>query len=96
MNKYLKALGAHEDPARLWDSTPQDPFPNPHTDFDGFLAYCGESMAGLTTSLWLVTREMVERGMEIKPLAIHKPFLFSKLREREVHRSIRYNYRISA
>ena len=36
-------------------------------------------MADLTTSLWLVDREMVERRVDIKPLATHKPYLYSEL-----------------
>ena len=76
---YMELLHTHKDPAMLWVSTPEDQFPNPHSDLEGFLSYCGENMEHLTASLWLVTREMVEKGEEIKPLATHKPFLLSKL-----------------
>ena len=72
-----------EEPSRdlsnIWISTPEDQFPDPTLDPDGFMVYCGESLPRLTTYLWLVTREMVEKGEELKPIAKHEPFIFSKL-----------------
>ena len=67
----------HEDDIQI--STPDDQFPDPNLDADGFMIYCGESFPRLTTSLWLVTREMVEKGEELKPIAIHEPFISRKL-----------------
>lgn len=67
------------DPPDLWISTPDDQFPDPKLDVDSFMIYCGESFPRLTSYLWLVTREMIEKGEELKPLAIHEPFMFSKL-----------------
>ena len=77
--EYMKKLRSHEDPPYLWKSTPEDTFPDPRVDLEGFMAYCGKGIDQVTAALWLVTREMVEAGVEIKPLATHKPFLFSML-----------------
>ncbi len=62
----------------LWVSTPEDQFPDPSVDPDGFMVYCGESLPRLTAYLWLVTREMIEKREKLKPIAMHKPFI-SKL-----------------
>lgn len=78
-NNFMHRAMTNYDPHDLWISTPDDQFPDPKVDFDGFLTYCGESFPRLTTYLWIVTREMVEKGEELKPLAMHEPFLFSKL-----------------
>jgi hypothetical protein len=59
----------------LWVSTPEDQFPDPSLDPDGFMVYCGESHPRLTAYLWLVTREMIEKGEELKPIATHEPFI---------------------
>ena len=59
----------------LWVSTPEDQFPDPTLDPEGFMVYCGESFPRLTAYLWLVTREMVEKGEELKPIAVHEPFI---------------------
>ena len=67
------------DPQDLWISTPDDQFPDPKLDVDGFIRYCGDSYGRLTAYLWLVTREMIESGVEIKPIAMHEPYIFSKL-----------------
>ena len=63
----------------LLPATPDDQFPDPTLDPEGFMVYCGESFPRLTTYLWLITREMVEKGEELKPIAKHEPFIFSKL-----------------
>ena len=68
----------NHDPPDLWISTPDDQFPDPKLDVDGFMRYCGESYDRLMAYLWLVTREMIESGVEIKPIAMHEPFIFSK------------------
>ena len=65
-------------PTNLWISTPEDQFPDPRLDPEGFMVYCGESFPRLTAYLWLVTREMVEKGEELKPIAVHEPFVFGK------------------
>ena len=75
---YMHRAMTNRDPPGLWISTPQDQFPDPKYDLDGFLNYCGESFGRLTAYVWLVTREMIEGGTEIKPIAIHEPFLFSE------------------
>lgn len=74
---FMDRVMSNRDPPGLWESTPDDPFPDPEIDVDGFMVYCGESYGRLSAFLWLVTREMIERGVEIKPLAVHEPFLFS-------------------
>ena len=76
---FMSRAMSNHDPPDLWISTPDDQFPDPNLDAEGFMIYCGESFPRLTTSLWLVTREMVEKGEELKPIAIHEPFIFSKL-----------------
>ena len=63
------------DPSDLWVSTPEDQFPDPTLDPEGFMVYCGESFPRLTAYLWLVTREMIEKGEELKPIAVHEPFI---------------------
>ena len=75
---YMHRGLTNHDPAGLWISTPQDQFPDPNFDLDGFMKYCGASFSSLTTYVWLVTREMIEGGAVIKPIAIHEPFLFSE------------------
>ena len=69
------------DPPGLWDSTPTDRFPDPATELDAFLHYCNHSREHLTSFLYLVTREMAEKGEEgdLKPLITHDPFVYSKL-----------------
>ena len=69
------------DPPGLWDSTPTDRFPDPATELDAFLHYCNHSREHLTSFLYLVTREMAEKGEErdLKPLITHGPFVYSKL-----------------
>ena len=75
---FLSRAGSSLDPQGLWISTPEDQFPDPKFDLDGFMIYCGESFGRLTAYLWLVTREMIESGAEIQPIATHEPFFFSK------------------
>ena len=67
-----------QDPPELWTSTPEDPFPDPDTDAAGFLEYCGESVDRLTGYIWFVTKEMIERGVKLKPLAKHDPYILGK------------------
>ena len=75
---FMSQAMSNHDPPDLWVSTPDDQFPDPNVDVDGFMAYCGETFNRLTSYLWLVTREMVEKGEELKPIAVHEPFIFSK------------------
>ena len=64
----------HEDPPELWHSNgDDDDLPNPLT-LDAYLRYCGET----TISLYLVNREMVESGVELKPLAQYRPIIYCK------------------
>ena len=74
---FMKQMKMNHDPPNLWVSTPEDQFPDPKFDVDGFIVYCGETYGRLTAYLWLITREMIERGAEIQPIAVHEPFLFS-------------------
>ena len=67
-----------EEPNELWTSTSKDHFPDPVEDLDGFLRYCGHSLRGLSANLYLVDRAMVESGLEIKPIATERPFVFSE------------------
>ena len=76
---FMDRVMKNYDPPDLWISTPSDQFPDPKLDVDGFMRYCGESYNQLTAYLWLVTREMIESGVEIKPIAKHEPFIFSEL-----------------
>ena len=76
---FMSRAMSSRDPPDLWISTPDDQFPDPNLDAEGFMVYCGESFPRLTTYLWLVTREMVEKGEELKPIAIHEPFISRKL-----------------
>ena len=64
--------------ADIWLSTPEDPFPDPDTDVTSFVEYCGQSIDQLASYVWLFTKEMIERGEELKPLAKHEPFVSSK------------------
>ena len=75
---FMNRAMSNHDPPDLWISTPNDQFPDPKVDVEGFMVYCGESFHRLTAYLWLVTREMIEKGVELKPIAVHEPFLFSK------------------
>ena len=75
---FMSLAMSNPDPPDLWLSTPDDQFPDPKVDLDGFMVYCGESYPRLTSYLWLVTREMVEKGVELKPIAMHEPFFSSK------------------
>ena len=79
-----RAMSSH-DPPDLWLSTPDDQFPDPNLDLEGFMTYCGESFPRLTAYLWLVTREMVEKGEELKPIAMHEPFVHRRLVRRSMH-----------
>lgn len=65
------------DPPDLWVSTPDDPLPDIIT-LDSLLEYCGESRAGMTISLYMVTREMIESGLGVRPLATYEPHLYCK------------------
>ena len=65
------------DPPDLWVSTPDDPLPDPK-DLDAVMKYCGLSKSAFVTSLYMVTREMIESGMEILPLASYDPFVYGK------------------
>jgi len=65
--------------ADLWVSTPNDPFPDPDKDYAGFLDYCSEVNDVSTVSLYFLTRDMIESGLEIKPLVIEMPIVVSKL-----------------
>ena len=75
---YVNRAIKNRDPPDLRISTPDDQFPDPKLDVDGFMRYCGESYSRLTAYLWLVTREMIESGVEIKPIGMHEPFILSK------------------
>ena len=44
----------------------------------GFVEYCGHSLQEVSVHVYLVTREMVESGEELKPIAVELPFVFSK------------------
>ena len=66
------------DPAGLWVSTATDPFPDPTTDMDAFLRYCGYSREHLTALLYLVTREMLDGEETLRPLVTHDPFVYCK------------------
>ena len=60
------------DPPELWQSNgPGDKLPHPLTR-EALLGYCGE----VTGSLYLVNREMVESGMELKPVAHYTPHIY--------------------
>ena len=66
-----------EDPPDLWESTPDDPVPDP-SNLTAVLHYCGWGRSDYTASLYMVTREMMESGMDVTPLASYKPFLYSE------------------
>ena len=65
------------DPPDLWVSTPDDPVPDPK-DIDAVLKYCGMTKASRTATVYMVTREMIESGMDVVPLASYEPFVFCK------------------
>ena len=65
------------DPPDLWVSTDDDPVPDPR-DLDAFLKYCKHTRSELTTSVYMVTREMMESGMEVLPLASYEPYIARK------------------
>ena len=75
---FIKASLNVKDPPGLWVSTATDPFPDPTTDLDAFLRYCGYSREHLTGLLYLVTREMLDGTENIIPLATHDPFVYGK------------------
>ena len=43
------------------------------------LQYCGMTKSGFTASVYMVTREMIESGSKIVPLASYEPFVYGKL-----------------
>lgn len=65
------------DPPDLWVSTDDDPVPDPK-DLDAMLDYCGMTKSMFTASIYMVTREMIESGKEILPMASYEPFVYSK------------------
>ena len=65
------------EPDDLWSSTPEDQFPDPDDDLEGFLHYCNHTMEELSASVYLLTREMIEEG-EVKPMVMERPFVFSE------------------
>ena len=67
----------HTDPPDLWISTDDDPVPDPR-DLDAMLEYCDMNKSELTASVYMVTREMVESGMEVLPLASYEPYIARK------------------
>ena len=66
-----------DDPPDLWTPSPGDPAPDP-TNLTAVLEYCGWSKAFYTASLYMVTREMVDSGMDVTPLVSYEPFVLSK------------------
>ncbi len=70
----IKESLTHQDPPELWQRNGlNDPLPDPLTR-RAYLRYCGVT----TGSLYLVNREMAESGMEIKPMAVYRPFIYCK------------------
>ena len=56
----------------------KDRFPDPWTDTETFLEeYCGHFMDSVTTHLYFVTPQLIEKG-DIRPLYSFKPYVFSK------------------
>ena len=73
-DSFMNNAMAFRDPAHLWDGSD---YPDPQLDMAGFLSYCGESMEDYTASLYVLNRELVERG-KVVPLASHGPILYSR------------------
>ena len=67
-----------EDPPDLWVSIgDDDPVPDP-SDIDAVMEYCWMRKNNFIANLYMVTREMMESGMEARPLATYQPFLFGE------------------
>ena len=74
---FMVQAMAYRDPVGLWDGAGDD-FPDPHTNFSGFLSYCGSSEEALTASLYVLTRQQIATG-HTPPLASHKPLIYCEL-----------------
>ena len=66
------------DPLQLEGSMFNDTLPE-NLSLASLLSYCGKSSADLTVSLFMVTREMVESGMSVLPLASLEPYYCGEL-----------------
>ena len=76
-DNFMTQAMAYRDPVDLWDGAGDD-FPDPHTNFSGFLSYCGSSEEALTASLYVLTRQQIATG-HTPPLASHKPQIYCEL-----------------
>lgn len=77
-NVEMDRVLSNADYPELWKSTPDDPLPDTIT-LDTLLDYCGKSKAEMTISLYMLTREMIESGMQVLPLATYEPYLYCEL-----------------
>ena len=67
-----------EVPADLWESTPEEPFPDPWNETDAFIEdYCGYDVEALTTYLYFVTPKLALSGL-VRPIKTYRPFVYSK------------------
>ena len=71
---FITGSLAYRDPAGLWNGTGAE-FPDPHTNFSGFLSYCGWSEKELTASVYVLPHQQIATGFT-PPLISHGPTIY--------------------
>ncbi len=66
------------DPPETWDQSVEGPFPDPTSDLEAFLEYCGFHGDQLAFYLYILTRDVIEGDANAPPLVRHDPIVYSE------------------